>query len=72
MYLLSISLCLAASPSTGDCPSLTTSGILWPSTPPCDYSIQRCTRKSDNATGMYSGQELTLCVTVIYIGDDLR
>ena len=53
MHLLSISLCLAASPSTGDCPGLTESGILWPSTPPCDYSIQRCTRKSDNATGMY-------------------
>ena len=54
MYLLSISLCLAASPSTDDCPGLTDSGILWPNTPPCDYSIQRCTRKSDNATGMYS------------------
>ena len=74
MYLLSISLCLAALPSTGDCPGLTDSGILWPSTPPCDYSIQRCTRKIDklNATGMYSLHEVTPNVHDIYIGDDLK
>ena len=51
LLAINIILCTAASPSTGNCPGSVDSGILWPSTPPCDYSIQRCIRKSDNATG---------------------
>ena len=54
-----------ASPETGECPELTDSGIFWPSTPPCDYSIQRCKRKSDEDAGMQFNQAINTTKTVL-------